>query len=163
LADDLVVVDHRTLGWGEIDKAAFVQMIGFMMGLAGITEQLTVDDIAPHGQCVTCRGFGIADGSEYEAVFCCVTLFEGGVITRVEYFALGDRDAAIARLHELGRPAQDREEIVASNAASRALDRYLTAISARDFAAVRGCLAADAVSDDRRRRTGSHELLMGRD
>jgi hypothetical protein len=50
-------------------------------------------------------GFGIADsGAEYEMVFCCVTTFDDGAIFRMEYFDVGERDAAIARLHELGRP-----------------------------------------------------------
>jgi DNA-binding SARP family transcriptional activator/ketosteroid isomerase-like protein len=163
LADDLVVVDHRTLGWGEIDKAEYMQMIGYTMPLAGINEQLTVDAIAPHGQCVTCRTFGNTDdGGEYEAVFTCVAVFGDDVITRLERFDVGDRDAAIARLHELGRPAPDRREIVPPSLASRTLARFFSAISGCDVAATRECLAEDVSTYDQRTLV-SQDPLVGRD
>jgi hypothetical protein len=159
LADDLVVVDHRILGWGVLDKAAYAQLIGFMMDLGGGLEQLTFDAIAPQGLCATCRGFGIAEpGGEYEVLFCCVSLFDGDLVTRIEYFDVDDRDAAIARLHDLAtarealsaRHAEIHRSDSRPNVASQVVAEQDAAFARRDREAVMGAHAPGFVLDDRR-------------
>ncbi len=65
---------------------------------------------------------------------------------RVEVYDEDDVDAALARFEELRPEARPLE-----NAASRAAERYLARYAARDWDALAKILAADIVTDDRRR------------
>ena len=71
---------------------------------------------------------------------------EGDLINRCEIFDEADLDAALARFDELSRPAPRLE-----NAASRVHERLNAYFAARDWAAITEILAADLVTEDRRR------------
>jgi class 3 adenylate cyclase/ketosteroid isomerase-like protein len=163
LADDLVVQDHRTLGWGEVDKETFVETLRYTMeGDVRRNEWLTVDAIGPYGSCSVCRGRGTTDEVEVEFLFRLVTTVDGGLVTRFEMFDIADRDAALARFHELGGRTEERPSLVPPNLASRTTRAYSAALTARDWTSTAAWLADDAFFDDTRRPGGNHHPLEGK-
>ncbi|OBB48199.1 hypothetical protein A5752_22590 [Mycobacterium sp. 852002-51961_SCH5331710] len=70
---------------------------------------------------------------------------EGDSINRSELFDETDLDVALARFEELNQSA------VPKNTASAVLARYCASFGARDWAAMAETLAADVITDDRRR------------
>jgi hypothetical protein len=78
---------------------------------------------------------------------------DGDRITRGELFEETDVDAALARFHELSRPAPRLE-----NAASDAHDRVKACFAARDWDGVGENVADDIVTDDRRRVVNAGRL-----
>src|SRR5262249_18126415 len=86
-------------------------------------------------------------------------LVAGGLITRMEVFEPEDVDAALARFAEL-RPDPLR---IPPNAATRAADRYVEALVARDWEAVEATCAPSLVFEDRRRLvriTGDRDMFI---
>ena len=86
------------------------------------------------------------DGFDAEWRMVNLVTFEGDLMNRSELFDEADLDAAFARFDELSRPAPRLE-----NAAWRVHERLNAYFAARDWAAITDILAADLVTEDRRR------------
>src|SRR5262249_2575895 len=82
-------------------------------------------------------------------------LVAGGLITRMEVFEPEDVDAALARFAE--------RRAIPPKAATRAADRYVEALVARDWEAVEATCAPSLVFEDRRRLvriTGDRDMFI---
>ena len=94
-------------------------------------------------------------GGDFESQFLRLVMTDGERLTRIEVFELEDLERAEARFEELSRA----ETVVGegsrlSNAATRAMDRWIAALEARDRDAMIAGVAASFVYDDRRSLTG---------
>src|SRR5262249_52899310 len=150
-ADDLVVHDHRLAGIGLLEGAA-----AYLKSLAALWR-LSPDDhierrfeLAHERYGVVAAGLMVgtrSEGGTYERPLVVVYIVAGGRITRMEFFEPEDVDAALTRFAEL-RPDPLR---IPPNAATRAADRYVEAVVARDWEAVEATCAPSLVWEDRRR------------
>nr|WP_197515068.1 AAA family ATPase [Mycobacterium sp. 1245805.9] len=147
MTPDCVTIDHRPApafapgalpayiraGW-DLDQSirTYVEVVHRLTDLGAVCSY------AAHG--VSHEGFD----AEWREI--AVTTVEGEMISRCELFDEADLDAAFARFEQLGRPAPHLE-----NAASRAVDRYVTLFAARDWDALAEVLTDDMLTDDRRR------------
>ena len=94
-------------------------------------------------------------GGDFESQFLRVVMSDREKLTRIEVFEIDDLDAAMARFDELaGAETVVGEGSRLSNAATRAIDRWIAALEARDRDAMIAGIAASFVYDDRRSLTG---------
>jgi hypothetical protein len=103
-APDWVIVDHRTLGLGTLDRDQWVASLQAHYELASnlAAEAYRVLAWNRHGLVTLCRTFGtVPDGGPFENVFVLVVLTAGDHLQRQEVFDLGDADRALARFEEL--------------------------------------------------------------
>ncbi len=164
LADDIVVVDHRRPGLGQVEGAdAYVDSIAVLWDLASDIQVEPVGSELTHeryGVVSGARHFGtLAEGGAFESYYVVMTIVACDRISRIEFFELDDVDAALARFAEL-RPDPLR---IPPNAAMRAGDRLLEAFEARDWDAFGAWCSPGFVFDDRRRfilLTGDRDMFV---
>jgi hypothetical protein len=161
LAPDFVVVDHSPLGWGTLDRPAYVESVKALAALAPDCRTRTDHQwLCERGSLGVHVVFGTHEGGAFEQPRVTVSEVDAeGRERRRDIYTLDQLDEARVRFEEL-RPDPLR---IPPNAACRALDRVSEARIARDWPALRA-LAGDAfVYEDRRKRvllTGGVELWM---
>lgn len=107
----------------------------------------TVHRLTGRGAVVTHVTFGTSQGGfDAEWRMTAVMTVDGDRFTRLELFDDTDLDSALAKFDQLSLPAPPLE-----NAASRALDHYLSHFAARDWDVMAQALAEGFTGDDRRR------------
>ena len=148
VADDIVAYDRRRTGQGRTDGVeAVLQPVLWTLAPDIQLEVTSIIALESHGGVGVGRYFGThLHGGAFESLFVCVAIVAHGRFTRHEYFEIEDLDAALARFAEL-RPDPLR---IPPNAATRANDRWLACIEARDRDALRA-LCERIEYDDRRR------------
>ena len=158
LHDDLVFDDHRRTGTGELDAEGYVESVAALLrdteDLVGETiHRLASDEF---GSLVVGHMVGRnRGGGDFESQFLRVVMSDREKLTRIEVFEIDDLDAAMARFDELaGAETVVGEGSRLSNAATRAMDRWIAALEARDRDAMIAGVAASFVYDDRRSLTG---------
>ena len=144
---DWVNIDHRqVLAFEEGELTAYIQ--------AAWTQ---IPDLSFHIEVVhRLSGLGalytrVLKGTSKEGFiaewrFLAISTFEGGLLSRAEYFDEADLDTAIARFEELSRSAPQLE-----NAATRANERLQACLITRDFDVMANLLSEDTSLEDRRR------------
>ena len=160
-APDLVVHDHRLLGWETLHgPAAYIEALRSLVELAPDTR-LRIDHstIRENGYLVITVWEGTREGGAYEAPSLMVAELDGqGRIRRFDQYDLERLDQAQARFAELHHDPLR----IPPNVATRAGDRWLECVAARDWDALRA-LCAPIVFEDRRRlslTTGACDLVV---
>jgi hypothetical protein len=156
-APDFVLEDHRQLGWGTLHSRD--EYLGYVRALVDLSPDVTVrfDHVLAVGDrrvLGIVRWAGSREGGPFEIVFASVgELGADGLIQRAHAYDLDQLDEARARFEALGTStASDPLAALAkANAAAAAMERVYAAIAARDWAATRAAIAADAKIEDRRR------------
>ena len=150
-ASDLVVHDHRRLGWETLrGPAAYVHALTSLVDLAP-DARLRLDhvELSDCGLLWVAAWHGTQGGGSFETPWIIVSEHDAsGTVHRVDQYDLDQLDDARACFGELRRPDPLR---IPPNAATRALDRWQNAIEARNLDAVQAWYAPVFVFDDRRR------------
>ena len=141
---DLRFVDHRLVGWGELEgREAFIE-IGH--GLGALTSDLGSNrscwSAARLGYLVRLvyRGRMVDGGGEFEIAALAVSLYRDGLVTHFEIFEGADVAAGDGRFEEIGA-ATDAERNVA---------RFCLLVNTRDLQGLGRLFAADYASIDHR-------------
>ncbi len=155
LAPDFVVHDHSPLGWGTLDRSAYVESVKALAALSPDsrtrTDHVWLSDRAVLGIHVV---VGTHEGGAYEQPRVSVSELDAeGRERRRDIYAPDQLDLARARFDALvARTASDPLAALARpNTATAAMDRVQAAYAARDWDAVRAACTADAPIEDRRR------------
>jgi hypothetical protein len=104
VTDDFVVIDHQELGFGTFDREAAITAFAIAAqrpnGFVVVVEEIVALD--SHGSVVRSSELEVnAAGGETELANLTVTTVEGDRVSRVEFFAADDVEAALARYREL--------------------------------------------------------------
>jgi class 3 adenylate cyclase/tetratricopeptide (TPR) repeat protein/ketosteroid isomerase-like protein len=155
---DVVRVDHRRIGYGTVgrEEAASAMRAVFDVSRSNQMVYLSVD---LDGDVRLTRALVFtttAEGSRYETEVLSVSTSELGLITRLEYFDVGDLPRARTRFNEL---AAIRYTPTADNGAARLLRRMGWLVAHGDIEAAGQCLSDDVVQIDRRRGVAAPELV----
>ncbi|HYC23564.1 MAG TPA: nuclear transport factor 2 family protein, partial [Candidatus Bathyarchaeia archaeon] len=177
-APDVVVSDHRLLGWEPLrGPQAYVEAMRSMTDLAPDArirpDHVTMSD---HAYLAITTWVGTREGGAFEAPsFVVAEVDDGGRIRRIDQYDLHRRDEAEARFQEIAasrdpnrdrdpprayvassvpaRPVGPRRDAlrIPSNAATDAMDRWQRLGEAHDWQALAALFALDLVCEDRRR------------
>ena len=137
LPPDLVVVDHRPLGFAPADRDTFVN--GWMRGFVAQVSKVVMIPVKayPRGSTVLVRIMSTgttADGSRYEWDSVVVTRTDGATSGRIEFFPTDRWADAVAVFDRWTRAASPPPlAAVIANAASGFADRYELRIAERRF------------------------------
>ncbi|HUE59736.1 MAG TPA: nuclear transport factor 2 family protein, partial [Acidimicrobiales bacterium] len=105
LADDVELVDHRTLGWGQLDRDGTVAIFQSLVDLAPDNRSRirVLYRVTHHGVVASYQATGTdtASGGEFTRDAIEIMIFEGGLIQRLEFFATDDLQRALGRFDEL--------------------------------------------------------------
>jgi hypothetical protein len=117
LDDDIVMIDHRRTGVGEVAGAdAYIESFQAVLEQS---DDCTADvlyhvAVAPHGSLSIGRMFGtLRHGGAFESVFVRINRYEDGRNVGTELFELEDLEHAKARFAELGVAYTARRRAVA--------------------------------------------------
>jgi class 3 adenylate cyclase/tetratricopeptide (TPR) repeat protein len=159
-APDFVVEDHSPLGWGTLDRPAYLESVQALAALAPDsrirTDHLWLCDRGALGVHVE---LGTREGGAFEQPRVTVSELDAhGRERRRDVYTLGQLDEAQARFEEIGagssrqkRPAGASHWLpIPPNAATRASDRAQECLERRDWEALR-TLCAPILFEDRRR------------
>ncbi|MGH7287972.1 MAG: hypothetical protein ACREI8_08150, partial [Myxococcota bacterium] len=156
LAPDLVVHDHRPLGWGRLEGAA--SLVDSWKALVELSPDVRVRvdhaTISRNASLAVFPLLGTHEGGAFEDQRVVVHEYAAnGRIRRHEIYGFDQYVLARARLDELSAsaPRDPLEALIRPNAASAAMDRVQASFGARDWAAVRALAAEGAGFEDRRR------------
>ena len=162
LAPDLVVTDHRPLGWETMHgPSAYVASLRSLFELAP-DARLRVDHVRSAGRATLLTGawLGTREGGAIEAPRVAVNEWNtSGLVVRMDFYELDQLEEAWRHYAELGArfagtsapaPADLLAALVRPNAASAASARFRAAFAARDWTALRACCATDVRFEDRR-------------
>jgi hypothetical protein len=111
LAPDAVILDHRTLGMGRLDRDRWIASWRAGVDLApdAGAERPRILAWSRDGRVWVHRVFDTTrEGGLFENVFIVVAVAEGDRIRHLEFFDAGDAGRALARFGELGAPAAER-------------------------------------------------------
>src|SRR6185436_14640652 len=141
-SDDLVLEDHRLLGWGTRSRDEFVEQVRALVDLASDVT-LRADHVLAIDRrraLTVVRWVGTRDGGAFEIPMVSVgALTADGRIRRCDVYGLDQLDAARARYDafaiEAGVPRIE-------NAATRSKDRFLAAWHGRDWDGVAAVYAS---------------------
>ncbi len=147
MTPDCVTIDHRRAkAFAPGEMTAYIRA-GWDLGQTIRTYVEVVHRLTDLGGVCTYAGHGAShEGFEAEWREVAVTTVAGEMANRCELFDEADLDAAIARFEEL-HPHAPR----LGNAASKAVERFETCFTARDWDAMAEMMAEDVLDDDRRR------------
>jgi hypothetical protein len=165
LAPDFVVHDHSPLGWGTLDRPAYVESVKALAALAPDsrirTDHLWLSDRGALGIHVV---LGTYEGGAYEQPRVTVSEFDAdGRTRRRDIYTLDQLDEARARFAALGARAASDPLRIPPNAATRASYRHACALETRDWVAVEALCAPTLEFDDRRKGVliaGGRDMLM---
>jgi ketosteroid isomerase-like protein len=137
LAPDLRVIDHRPVGWGELEgPEAFIRVLA---GAVELAPDLHMESTRiAVGKCayvsrISNRGHLAEGGGEVELALVPLSLVADGCYTRIETFSPDDAAAALARFEEIG----------AATEPERAYARLARTVNARDWNAMGRCVTDD--------------------
>jgi hypothetical protein len=171
-APDVVIHDHRLLGWGTLHGVeALLRTQQVLVELAPDTRLRDNHVItSEHGFLVSALLFGTRDGGAFELAFLRVEeINAAGKIYRIDRYDVDKVDDALARFAELDAktPRDPLAALATPNAATAAMDRYYAAYDAAfatgDWDPVRETCTPEFILDDRRRFAqlrGDRELLI---
>ncbi len=151
MSSDLVVDDHRLLGWETVRGAdAYVQTLHSLVDLAPDAQaRLDHVEMSQLGLLWIGAWVGTRDGGAFETPWITVSEHDArGIVLRFDQYDLNQLAAARARFDEL-RPDPLR---IPPNAATRARDRSFEAWHAGDWDALRALAANDFCFEDRSKR-----------
>jgi hypothetical protein len=156
LAPDLVVRDHRLLGWETLHgPAAYIQALKLLVDLAP-DVRLRIDHVVAMSKdraLYAPTWVGTREGGAFDEPSIIVAeLDRAGRFRRMDQYDLQQVDDARAQFAAPEDPLR-----IPPNAASRARDRIFTAWAARDWTALRALAAEDFRFEDR----GKRALLNG--
>jgi hypothetical protein len=161
-ASDLVVHDHRLLGWHSLHgPAAYLEALRTLVDLAPDTR-LRIDHttIVENGYLVVTVWEGTREGGAYEAPSLMIAELDGqGRIRRFDQYDLEKLDQAQARFADL----REGPLRIPPNAATLTIDRWVERQSARNWEGLAELLATGFVFEDRRRltrHTGNRDMMM---
>jgi ketosteroid isomerase-like protein len=150
-ADDFVMVDHRKLGWVEIDKQGqrrvFDSMVTESLDVWAETDKVLACDDRVVVTVQVFRGHASDGGGAFEIPYGVVMLVEDGLIRRTERFEPEDRAGMLARYAELG----GRREILGDRPPERIIAEWARLSSSRNLDKVLELFAADIVRVDHRK------------
>jgi ketosteroid isomerase-like protein len=152
IADDYVLVDHRPLGWGRLDKAGYLEQLWIINDLSpdAVSRIDHVPGLCGRATFVVTTTIGTAGSGDYEIPVASIAEYDDdGYLARSDYYVLDQLDEARARYHELA--------VVPPNRATRVVARHDAAFAARDHEGVEACLAPNMTYEDRR----GHVRLTG--
>ncbi len=148
---DLVVDDHRRLGWETLrGPAAYVESLRSLVELAPDTR-LRLDHVrtCERGLLWVAGWLGTREGGPFEGPWISVSEHDAlGKVCRFDQYDLDQLDAALARYEELSAAAPPTARI--ENAATRSADRFRDAWEARDWERVAEIFAPGFLLIDRR-------------
>jgi hypothetical protein len=154
LAPDLVVTDHRLLGWEPLHgPAAYIQALNSLVDLAPDVrlriDHLTMSD--PRFLYVT-TWEGTREGGTFEtpSVVVC-ELDPMGRIRRFDQYDLDQLEEVRTRFEAVGARVASDPLRIPPNAATRAMDRWRERAEARDWEALTDLFVPTFVFEDRRR------------
>jgi len=161
LAPEIVAVDHRTVGFGELCGRDVV--VAAVRALLELSEDVTwrheeLLALSEHAGLnrVTQLGRSRASGGEWARPICTLSVHDAdGLIARWEIFEAEQVAAALARYDALvGEPGEPTARAPSAepfaNAATRVAERFVRATAARDWQAVAALYAPSLRFDDRR-------------
>jgi hypothetical protein len=170
LPDDFVFHDHRRTGPGRLDgRDAYLAWLAalFEESSDAIIEPFYYVAMGEHGFVAVGHTFGtLANGGAFEFVWAQVGLNKGGRPVAAELFEVEDLDRARARFEALRpelTPAPADPLRIPPNAATRASDRHVQALAARDWDAQDAVCAPTLEFDDRRKgvlTTGGRDMFI---
>jgi ketosteroid isomerase-like protein len=159
LSPDVVVADHRLLGWEPLrGPAAYVGALRSLVELAP-DVRLRIDHVVATSArrvLYAPAWVGTRDGGAFEEPSLIVAeIDEQGRFRRFDQFDPSQLDEARNRYASdpEPRPSDPLAALVSPNAASAAMDRVQVAFEARDWASLRSLCADRAVVEDRRRHS----------
>jgi class 3 adenylate cyclase len=151
-AADLVVNDHRRLGWEALrGPAAYVQAMRSLVDLAPDTR-LRLDHVrtSERGLFWVAGWLGTREGGPFQAPWISVSEHDGlGRVRRFDQYDLDQLDAALARYEDLSRAPSTPPRV--ENEATRALQRWVDASNAYDWERFVAAHAVGFRQSDRRR------------
>jgi ketosteroid isomerase-like protein/tetratricopeptide (TPR) repeat protein len=155
LVPDLVVNDHRRVGWELMDgRAAYLESLESLFALAP-DARLRVDHLSQSeaGALLVSAWVGTREGGAFEAPRIVVFEVDGLRRTRrMDFYDPEQLDRARAHFESLSAPSRDSLAALSNpTPATAAMDRMHTAFAARDWDAVRRACAPSATLEDRRR------------
>jgi hypothetical protein len=161
---DLVVDDHRRLGWETLrGPAEYVRAMRSLVDLAP-DVRLRLDHVrgCDRGLFWAACWLGTQEGGPFEAAWLTVSEHDvRGRVRRFDQYDLDQLDAALARYAELAEAPHPLR--IPLNAATRASQRVAELVAAGDWPALRALATPDFSFDDRRRRAlvrGDVELYV---
>ena len=104
--EDFVAVDHRPLGWGEVDRMDFIAMYPPMFERAPdvrwrlVTDKLVTRQVAV-GEMEVAGGHGVGDAGGFELRMLGVLRTLDGQGAGLELYPVEDEAAALARAHDI--------------------------------------------------------------
>jgi ketosteroid isomerase-like protein len=157
MAADVVVEDHRLLGWETVHGAGdYVRTLHSLVDLAPDTRvRLDHVEMSQRGLLWIGAWVGTREGGAFETPWITVSEHDArGVVRRFDQYDLNQLASARARFVELATTTTARDPLAAlvkPNAATAAMDRIHAAFEAGDWQALRAQCAPAMTSDDRRR------------
>ncbi len=159
-APDIIVNDHRLLGWETLHgAAAYLAAVRSLVDLAP-DARLRLDHVtrSEHGYLVITVWAGTREGGAFEAPSLMVCeLDEHARVRRFDQYDLDRFDEARSRFEVLGAGAPSDPELrpdpllIPPNSATGIFDRWREAFEARDWQALERLCAPALVYEDRRR------------
>jgi len=165
-APDLVVYDHRPLGWDTMrGPAVFVETFKSLVDLAP-DVRLRTDHVtmSAHRRLGIATWLGTREGGPFEAPRAVVVEHDAsGRIRREDFYNLDQLDLARARFEAMGASVAPDPLCIPPNAGTRVMDRWQEACEARDWGGLTILAAPTLVFEDRRRLTrtvGDRDMLV---
>ncbi len=146
LTPDCATIDHRrATAFAPGDLPAYIRA-GWDMGQDVRAYVEVVHQLSNLGAVCSCAAHGVSrEGFDAEWRHLALSIVQGDMVNRCEFFDEADLEAATERFAQLGRPTPRLE-----NAASRVGERYQACFAARDWSAMAELVADEIVNDDRR-------------
>jgi hypothetical protein len=149
-----VLVDHRPVSWGSLDRDGYVELTKSLVEMAPDAKvvAVAVPRQSPHGGVVVLHGHATTtEGNVIELTWAIAFHSRHGALTRIEYYDEADVDAAVARF----------DELAVENAVLGVVREVGRRQVAHDWAGVAALYSGQAVLDDR--RAGVLLAVQGRD
>ena len=143
IADDYVVVDHRPLGWGRLDKAGYLEQLNVINELSpdAISRIDHVPGLCERGSFVVTTTVGNPVSGRYEIPVASVAEYDAsGRLAHSDYYSLDQLDEARERYPEVESRGSTPW---ISNAVTRQRARFVRAWRAHDWDAVAATFAGD--------------------
>ncbi|MDW3219476.1 MAG: adenylate/guanylate cyclase domain-containing protein [Acidimicrobiales bacterium] len=146
LTDDFTYVDHRSMGFGTLDRDGYLELLTVGREMAGHRRALTRRIIAIDHDIVLREALIETDGLSWPALV--IVVQRDGRICRQESFDVIDLDAALSRFEELTAPAdgQPLDGQPYRNRCQQIVDRCNDLLRAGDFDGVEKLYRPDSSS-----------------
>jgi ketosteroid isomerase-like protein len=149
---DFVVVDHRQVGWVQMDNDRYAAEI--QSGWRSAADiRMEIEEVLAANErslavILTFRGTALGDvgGGRFELPLGLISLLDGERGARAEWFDPSDRDAMLARFTELA----GQDDVLGDSPPERVWARYIDSFNSSDFGALERILAPDYAFEDRR-------------